>query len=56
MKNPKRGCDLGPCILKRQRSKKAMRSFFFDLKTSLGARACVQVFAFKKRGVLRLRS
>ena len=28
MESPKRGCDLGPCVLKRWRSKKALRLFF----------------------------
>ena len=32
MECPKRGCDLGPCVVKRQRSKNAMRSFFLRFK------------------------
>ena len=44
MESPKRGCDLGPCVVKRERSKKRIAIIFCDLKTFLGAstaRACV---------------
>ena len=36
--------------------KKRIAIAFGDLKTSIGARACVQVLCVQKKGVLRLRS
>ena len=50
MESPKRGCDLGFAF------KKRIAIVFCDLKTSLNARACVQVLCVQKTGVLRLRS
>ena len=57
MENPKRGCDLGTCVLKRSRSKNALRSFFLrfkDFPRGQGLRS--GPLRSKKRGVLRLRS
>ena len=48
MESPNRGCDLGPCVLKRKAFKKRIAISFCDLKTSLGARACVQVLCVQK--------
>ena len=39
MESPKRGCDLGTCVLKRNAFKKRIAIVFCDLKTSLGARS-----------------
>ena len=41
-------CDLGPCVLKSQRSENALRVFPCDLEASLGARACIQVPCISK--------
>ena len=58
MESPKRGCDLvGTCVLKRDAFKKRIAITFCDLKTSLGARAYVQVaLRSKSAAFLRLRS
>ena len=42
MESPKRGCDLGPCVVNAS-VKKRIAIVFCDLKTSLSARACVCV-------------
>ena len=42
MESPKRGCDLGTCVVKRQRLKKRIAIISYGLEASLGARACVQ--------------
>ena len=41
MESPRRGCDLGPCVEKTLAFKKSIAIIICDLKTSLGARACV---------------
>ena len=56
MESPKRGCDLGPCVLKRERSQSALRSVFAIERLPSGPGLAFRSFAFKKRGVLRLRS
>ena len=40
MESPKKGCDLGPCVVKRWRSKNALRSFlrFKDFPLGQGLR------------------
>ena len=45
MESPKKGCDLGTKTLA---FKKSIAIVFCDLKTSLGARACVQVLCIQK--------
>ena len=55
MESPKRGCDLGPCVVKRRRSNNALRSFlaFKDFPWCQGLRlGCLRS---KNRSVLRLR-
>ena len=53
MESPKRGCDLGTCVLKSKKKRIAI-VFFCDLKTSLGARACVQVLCVQKNAAFRV--
>ena len=48
MESPKRGCDLGDLRSKTLAFKKRIAIVFCDLKTSLGARACVQVLCVQK--------
>ena len=48
MESSKRGCDLGICVLKRWPFQKHIAIVSCDLRTSLGARACVQVLCVQK--------
>ena len=52
MESPKRGCDLGTCVVKRWRFKKLRIAIISCvLKASRGARACVQVDPLRSKNV-----
>ena len=55
MESTRRGCDLGPCVVKRYRSKNALRSFLAIQRLLSVPGLAFRSLAFKKRGVLRLR-
>ena len=50
MESPKKGCDLGPCVVKRKRSKSALPSFlrFKDFPRCQGLRSgCLRALRSK---------
>ena len=55
MESSKRGCDLGTCVVKRQRSTDVLPpSIACDLEASLGPGLAFRFFVFEKGGVLIL--